>query len=263
MIYIKAKPKNKQQGRGVRARARITTVSKYYTCTQPGCSKNAWYNFRGHNMPEFCADHRDPKNMIKLYRRACAQKDCWVVANWHMENNKEQIYCDQHKLPNCKRGVSEGHYRTCNEDGCDRTASFNFSSETRELLCFAHKLEGMVNVRYAQNRRCSVEGCLSMAMYRFDLDKYKSMCEEHKLPGMIYGNQKRCEEPMCYRIAVFDFVKGEQNSDNKGKFCFAHRGKQMVRVRFKTCRYDSCKAAPDEENGIFCPEHISCLMLTS
>ena len=67
--------------------------------------------------------------------------------------------------------------KMCKKDGCKIRGYFNFEGETKELYCFSHKKENMVNIK---DKKCDKDGCKLIACYNKIGEKKGIFCAKHK-----------------------------------------------------------------------------------
>jgi hypothetical protein len=140
----------------------------------------------------------------------------------------------------------------CIHEGCNIRPVYNKKGETKALYCFAHKLEGMINVK---SQICIHEGCKIQSTYNKDGETKALYCSEHKLEEMIDIKSKRCIHKECKISPTFN-KKGE----TKALYCSAHKLEGMINVKSHTCIHEGCKIIPvfnndGETKALYCSKH--------
>jgi hypothetical protein len=141
---------------------------------------------------------------------------------------------------------------TCIHDGCKTIPTFNMSGEKKGLYCFAHKLDGMMDVK---NKTCIHPECKTRPIFNTNSETKGLYCSAHKLDGMVDVINKTCIHPGCKVLPSCN-----KHGETKPLYCFAHKMSEMVDVKSKTCIYQECKTRPSfniegETTGLYCSTH--------
>lgn len=147
--------------------------------------------------------------------------------------------------------------RTCNQEGCLKRPSFNYSGEILPLFCSFHALENMVDV---STKTCQQEGCRIHPSFNFpDLgNKVGIFCVSHKMDGMIDVRSRKCCAEGCSVFPTFNHP-----NERPGRYCAQHKLAGMIDVRkhsVKKCRFEGCSAIPvynfpTKKGSLYCAEH--------
>jgi hypothetical protein len=142
--------------------------------------------------------------------------------------------------------------KTCIHATCKKQPAFNAVGEKKSLYCSAHKLDGMVNVI---NKTCIHPQCKTRPSYNADGERKPVYCAAHKLDGMVDVTNKTCIHPDCKTIPNYN-----ADGETKALYCAAHKLDGMIDVKNKTCVHPDCKKQPTynadgETKAIYCFEH--------
>lgn len=80
----------------------------------------------------------------------CLAIDCHKFSSFGYKKSstvflvKKKYFCSKHRLTD----MVNLNNPYCRHNGCKKTATFNYSGNTRRLFCGDHKLSGMVNRKY-------------------------------------------------------------------------------------------------------------------
>jgi hypothetical protein len=142
--------------------------------------------------------------------------------------------------------------QVCNEENCNKNASFNYEGETKKLYCKQHCKKLMINVK---RKKCIMENCISEAFYNTSGETKPLFCKKHKNQDMQNVVKKLCEHPNCIKIPVFGYI-----SDNKKLYCGEHKLENMENLISKKCQDHGCLKLASfnyegQKYGIYCEEH--------
>jgi len=137
----------------------------------------------------------------------------------------------------------------CKEDGCKTRPIFNFKGG-KAMLCFAHKQDGMVDVK---NKKCAYENCKTLPIFNFKGGK-ALLCLTHKQDGMIDVRHKTCKYKDCIIRPTYN-IKGAKTA----LYCSSHKENDMIDVLNKPCRYEGCTIIPnyniEGKKALYCSLH--------
>ena len=142
--------------------------------------------------------------------------------------------------------------KTCIHPECKKQPSYNEEGETKKLYCNAHKLAGMVNVKHGS---CNHPGCKIRPSYKKEGEKQKLYCSTHKQQSMTCVRTKNCLQADCNKQPVFN-----KPCQTIGLYCTSHKLEGMVDVASKTCLQPGCKTQPSYNNKgetrtLYCSAH--------
>ncbi len=149
-------------------------------------------------------------------------------------------------------GMMDVKNKTCVHQGCKTRPSYNNAGEIKPLYCFAHKMTEMVDVKH---KTCIHPDCKVLPSYNKEGERKPLYCLTHKMEDMINIISKTCIHPEC---------KTQPNYNNDGEtkalYCFAHKMPEMVDVKNKICIHPECKKQPvynkeGEKTGLYCSGH--------
>ena len=140
----------------------------------------------------------------------------------------------------------------CVHPDCKVRPNFNAVGEKKSLYCFAHKLDGMVDVK---SKTCIHSECKKQPAFNADGEKKSLYCFAHKLDGMVDVKNKTCIHPDCKKQPAFN-TEGEKTA----LYCSVHKIDGMVDIKHKTCIYPDCKVRPNfntvgEKAALYCSTH--------
>ena len=173
---------------------------------------------------------------IKLYKTHIHQK----IFYRHIQNQNQPI-----KMPKCQF------------ENCSSNAYFNFRGEPKGRFCKSHITDNtMVNV---VDKLCETEGCNKRALFGVIIDgkpTKPTLCNLHKLPNYVNVKAKRCAEPGCFTIPIYN-MEGEK----LGKWCIEHKPENTVNVINVKCIHEGCKTTAHfnfagETVGLYCSKHV-------
>jgi hypothetical protein len=143
--------------------------------------------------------------MINVKAKGCSEDGCRVLHPYFGIPGNRPDKCSKHRTPDM---IDLYHVKCiwCLELGIENpvNASFNFPSEKKNLYCFEHAEDGMVN---KSSRGCQFPDCvIKQALFNFEKQKSGKFCSTHREPGMINVYEKRyCPTPLCYTIGQEKF----------------------------------------------------------
>ena len=140
----------------------------------------------------------------------------------------------------------------CVHPDCKVRPSFNAFGEKKSLYCFAHKLDGMVDVK---NKTCIHLDCKKQPNYNKDCEKTALYCFAHKLDGMVDVISNDCIHLGCNVRPTFNTV-----GEKRALYCSVHKTDGMVDVKNKTCIHPLCKTQPNynkcgDKKALYCFTH--------
>jgi hypothetical protein len=122
--------------------------------------------------------------------------------------------------------------KSCEKNGCNSAAQYNFEGEKKPMYCLQHKAIEMVNVI---SKLCEHIGCYTIPSFNFIGMKAK-YCSNHKEDGMINLFAKKCNYVGCIIEPAFNF-----EYDKTPKCCFSHKEDGMINIKTTTiCKYTNC-----------------------
>jgi hypothetical protein len=172
-----------------------------------------------------------------------------------MIDNFQEVSSIHNSLLNASNCLPCGKPRNkllCIHEGCKKRPVFNNAGEKKGLYCFAHKVDGMVDIIH---KTCIHQNCKKQPSYNNAGEKKGLYCFTHKMPEMVDVRNKTCVHPDCKTQPTFN-ISGE----TKGLYCFAHKMPEMVDIKNKTCVHPNCKTLPSynkdgEKKALYCYAH--------
>jgi hypothetical protein len=140
----------------------------------------------------------------------------------------------------------------CIHPDCNVIPIYNTEGKTKALYCFAHKKDGMMNVK---DKTCIHMDCKVIPTYNTEGKTNALYCSAHKMAEMVDVKNKKCTHTDC-KIQPSYNTKGE----TKALYCSSHKKDGMVNVKSKTCIHYNCKVRPNyntacETNALYCFTH--------
>ena len=86
--------------------------------------------------------------------------------------------------------------------GCSKRPSFNYKGEAQAVLCAAHKLPHMFNLRA---RPCSVAGCEEEGKYPLPGKDKQVVCDSHRPTDVPRAMRRMCHFDGCDKRASCNF----------------------------------------------------------
>ncbi|CAN0195195.1 unnamed protein product [Phaeothamnion confervicola] len=92
-------------------------------CTDPSCSKPAYYNTPGETKPRFCGKHKSD-SMINVHNKLCQRQPCGKRPHYGPPGGVAS-FCVTHK----ELGMINVHGRLCQSSMCGKQPTFAFRGE--------------------------------------------------------------------------------------------------------------------------------------
>jgi hypothetical protein len=178
----------------------------------------------------------------------CIEKYCEEPSKFNYKNNKNPIYCKNHK----KENMVNTSYKLCNNELCLKVACYNFPGMTFKF-CKEHGEEGMVDVR---SKHCASKDCYKRANFNYMKSKNPLYCGSHKEPDMIDIKTRRCKSKDCNLRPNYNYF-----GQITPLYCKEHRLEDMVDISHKKCEFEDCQVRPiynypNDFNAMFCKKHM-------
>ena len=220
-------------------------------CKFENCKKRANYNYKNEKERLYCIEHRK-SNMIELDEKSkyCIENDCTKIASYNLVDEKKAIYCKDHLKPN----MVNVNAKKCKENGCKYLPSYNYKGEKTRLYCNSHAKDGMINL---SEKTCIFENCIRNAYYNYIDKKERLYCRDHAdLKNMVdlTHKDKLCIVDGCNIQACYNL-----HDEEKPLYCKKHSTDEMIDVKTKTCL--DCSKKPnfnyiDCKGALYFFEHI-------
>lgn len=109
-----------------------------YPCYFDGCKKPSTYGYIDDMKKISCIEHKK-ENMKSLKGYFC---HCKKRASYNFKGLQAK-YCKKHS----QDGMILVNVRRCGHKGCDTIPTFNYPNKRTCIRCYAHKLDGMINIK--------------------------------------------------------------------------------------------------------------------
>ena len=73
--------------------------------------------------------------MIDIKNKRCIQEKCNLEANFNIQNQKNGLYCNEHKKDN----MINVRCKKCKDENCNKQPNFNYINEKVGIYCSKHK----------------------------------------------------------------------------------------------------------------------------
>jgi len=200
-------------------------------CEIAGCEKKAEYNTSLEDYPRFCEDHRT-EGLTSTIRFCEVDKAKGLAFVQKPISAKPSSACP------IKSAIKR--WKSCEHNGCEMKAFFNYPGNSERLFCFHHKLEKMVFVGNQKDQLCLHPGCTTYASFGFPGEQARARCSRHRLDGMVYYRTKKyhrqCGSQECSKKALYRGVE----EDHAVWRCYEHKLPKMVPGNVKVCQHKGC-----------------------
>lgn len=232
----------------------ISFLNKKYLkmpiCNYTDCKERATHNYKDEKERLYCKNHKE-NNMIEFDKKSkyCIENNCSVVASYNLHTINKAIYCKDH----AKDDMVNVNAKKCVEEGCILLPSYNYKDKKTRLYCCDHAKKGMVNL---SEKTCISENCIRNAYYNFPYKKERLYCRDHAdLENMIdlTHKDKLCIVNGCNIQAYYNL-----ENEDKPLYCKKHSTDIMIDIKSKKCLECSKKPSfnyPDCTGALYCSDH--------
>jgi Holliday junction resolvase len=172
--------------------------------------------------------------------KTCIFENCKKIPSFNYENEKQAIYCSEHK----KENMIDVKHKTCIFENCKKIPSFNYENEKQAIYCSEHKKENMIDVKH---KTCIFENCKKIPIFNYENEKQGIYCFQHKKENMIDVKNKTCIFENCKKIPIFNY-----ENEKQGIYCFQHKKENMIDVKNKTCKTHLCFLRVEDKYEGYC-----------
>jgi len=184
------------------------------------CKKKACYNYEG-RIAIVCEYHKHP-GMIFIQKQKCAHAKCQRIARFNIPNEKQSIYCIDHKLPDMI-DLQNALYDYDNKQGfLEQINKMIYESNQPILLVRDKKPEKMIHEsnqpkkKPVENKnKCYKEDCDKIPKFNAPHKHGGMYCDEHKKMFMVNVVDSPCCTPYCT-------TRGLKKYEYHCLFCFVH-----------------------------------------
>jgi len=139
----------------------VNKRQQHKTCRMQGCTRYINFNYKnaktGKLQNRYCINHLAERNGGGVVlRRGCQAHGCTVHPAYGDARPDDpsrplsRRFCAKHRLPGMVKAPDK---KSCQHEGCDKHAAYNFDGLTARRFCAEHKHEGMVNLPYMYRMR--------------------------------------------------------------------------------------------------------------
>lgn len=215
-------------------------------CSFRGCFVVAAYGNEGSNRKQFCAIHA-ADGMVLVSGKKCGRAECFKRATYGAPGGRKREFCAQH----AKGWMVNVDARRCVGVGCSKRATYGHEDGPRRF-CAQHAAEGMIDIA---NKECLREFCPKRARYGAEGSGRRDYCLQHAEDGMVNFDSKRCLAKDCPKSPTFG-VPGT----SRRQYCAQHALPGHINVAHKPCIRPGCaKRAAYGKFGtrerLYCAEH--------
>ena len=161
-------------------------------CIFENCKKQSSFNFENEKNAIYCSQHKK-ENMIDIKSKKCIFENCKIIPLYNFENEKNAIYCSQHK----KENMIDIKHKKCIFENCKIIPLYNFENETTGLFCSQHKKENMVDIKH---KKCKTHLCDITPSVKYD--GFCLRCYMFMFPDKPISRNYKTKEQ-----SVLEFVK--------------------------------------------------------
>jgi hypothetical protein len=155
-------------------------------CKEEDCNKRPNFNIQNEKNGMYCSEHKK-ENMIDINHKRCLHKNCYKQPNFNLPSISFGIYCSEHK----KDGMIDIKHKRCLEKNCNIQPTFNLPQNLFGIYCSEHKKENMINVK---SKKCLDKNCDIQPSFNLPNEKVGLYCSKHKKDNMINVVSKKCIE---------------------------------------------------------------------